>query len=157
MLNIPAVRLAMATQIGNLAYPPLRSLPEPEDQINAPIGIVMPGRPYGTYGVTLQGDTGFLGAPSLGQTLSPTLVNLDYLIVVAKASTLERVSSDIDLWIGFESDGTSVSVPAAIASDPTLGGTVEWCVPTTVDPPGPLEWSGPAMFGTRIHFQLSVA
>jgi hypothetical protein len=156
VLSISVVRAALATQVGNLAFPALRSLPKAEDQINPPVGIVMPARQYGKYGITLQGATGFLGVPSLGNTLSPTEISLDYFILLSKASTLERIEENLDLWIGFESDGTAVSVPAAIEADPTLGGVVEWCHPMTVDAPGPVEWEGIQFFGTRIQCSLSV-
>lgn len=153
--NISTVRAALAAQIGRLVVPALRSLPEPEDQINPPVGIVMPGRPYLTYGTTLQGETGFLGIPAAGATLASVDFNLDYLIVISHASTLGRIETVLDQWLGFESDASVVSVPAAVEADPTLGGVVDWCVPTSADPPGPLEWSGPMMFGTRIHFNFS--
>lgn len=156
MLNISVVQNAMAAQIGRLAFPTLRTLGQYQDQINPPVGIVMPGRPYGKYAVVLEGASGFLGAPSLGNTASPHEISLDFLIVVSKASTLERVEQSLNLWIGFEYDSTAVSVPAAVMADPTLGGVVEWCLPTTVDPPGPLDWNGPEMMGTRIHFDVSV-
>jgi hypothetical protein len=149
--NIQVIRTAMAAQIGNWAYPALRSLPEPEDQINPPVGIVMPGRPYVNYVTTLQGSTGFMGSTPL----SETNFSLDYLIILSHASTLERIEQNLDAWLGLENDGIAVSVAAAVLADPTLGGTVRWCEPTTADPPGPLSWSGPEAFGTRIHFQLS--
>ena len=155
MTNISAVRAAFAAQIGNLTVPSLRSLPEPEDQINPPVGIVLPGRPYLTYGTTLQGETGFLGSPVLGSQLADVDFNLDYLILVSHASTLERLEQDLDSWLGFEADASIVSVPAAVAADPTLGGAVSWCVATTADPPGPLEWNGLQFFGARIHFNFS--
>ena len=156
MTNISAVRQALASQIGNLVVPVLRSVPEPEDQINPPVGIVMPGRPYLTYGTTLQGETGFLGQPIQGNQIASVDFALDYLIVLAHASTLGRIEQNLDAWLGFEGGSNStVSVVAAVAADPTLGGVVDWCVATTADPPGPLDWSGPAMFGTRIHFNFS--
>lgn len=150
-----AIRNALASQIGRLAVPVLRSLPEPEDSINPPVGIVMPGRPYITYGTTLQGETGFLGDPTAGIALASVDFALDYLIIVSHASTLGRIEQNLDAWLGFENDTSIVSVAAAVAADPTLGGIVDWCVPTTADPPGPLQWSGPEAFGTRIHFNFS--
>lgn len=158
MANISVIRAALAAQIGKYAYPPLRSLPEPQDQINPPVGMVMPGRPYVNYVTTMQGDDGFggvLGGQSQAFPSAPTDFCLDYLIVISHASTLERVEQNLDLWLGAENDGTAVSVTAAVGFDPSLGGTVAWCIPTTADPPGPLQWSGPEAFGTRIHFQLS--
>jgi hypothetical protein len=148
----------MAAQVGKLAYPALRSLSEPEDQISPPVGIVMPGRPYISYVTTLEGSDGFggvLGGQSQAYPAAPTDFALDYLIVLAHASTLERIEQNLDAWLGMENDGTAVSVVAAVLADPTLGGTVDWCMPTTADPPGPLAWNGPEAFGARIHFQLS--
>jgi hypothetical protein len=156
-MNLTVIRTAMAAQIGNYAFPALRSMAEPEDQINPPVGIVMPGRPYVDYATTLEGATGFgpvLG-PSVTTPLAETAFNLDYLIVLAHASTLGRIEQNLDAWLGLENDSTAVSVAAAVLRDSTLGGVVRWCIPTTADPPGPLAWSGPEAFGTRIHFQLS--
>jgi hypothetical protein len=148
----------MAAQIGAYAYPALRTLPQPEDSINPPVGIVMPGRPYVTYGTTLMGANDFGGVLGQGPataTVAPTDFCLDFLIVLSHASTLERIEQNLDAWLGVENDGTAVSVVAAVEHDPSLGGTVAWCVPITADPPGPLQWNGPEAFGTRIHFQLS--
>lgn len=153
------VRAALASQIGQYAFPALRSLPEPFDQINPPCGLVVYGRPYVNYVTTLQGATAFggvLGGQAQTVAASPTDVNLDYAILVSHASTLERVETNLDAWLGLENDGTAVSVAAAVLRDSTLGGVVAWCEPTTVDPPGPVEYNGVTYFGTRIHFQLSL-
>lgn len=151
------VRTALAAQVNQLAYPALRTLPWPEDQINPPVGIVMPGRPYVNYASTLQGETGFgdvLGVP--GTPLSETNFNLDILIVLAHASTMERIAQNLDGWLGLQNEsGTACSVAAAVLADVTLGGVVRWCIPTTADAPGPLQWSGPEAYGSRVHFQLS--
>lgn len=151
-----AVREAMAAQVNRYAFPALRTLADLEDQVNPPVGLVMPGRaPYITYGTTLQGENDFLGAPVLGSTIAPTEFSLDLLIILSKASTIERVEMNLDAWLGVESDGTAVSVPVAVGSDPTLGGLVEWCVPVSADPPGPITYNGAEFFGARIHFSLS--
>lgn len=158
MSNISVVRVAMAAQIGRLASPPLRSLPDPYDQINPPTGIVMPARQYVVYGTTLEGETGFggvLGGQAQSFPASPTDFNLDYVLLVSHASTLERVEQGLDLWLGMENDATAVSVVAAVAADPSLGGTVSWCVPSYADSPGPISWNSVEYFGTRIHFNLS--
>ena len=157
MSNLTVIRNAMSAQIGRLAAPALRSMPELNDQVNPPYGAVVPARQYVDYRTTLQGATGF--GPVLGQAvttpLSPANFFLDYLIILSKASTLERVEAAMDAWLGFESDIGGVSVAAAVAADPTLGGTVAWCLATTADAPGPLSYNGVEMFGCRIHFSLS--
>jgi hypothetical protein len=157
-VNISLIRAALAAQVGLYAYPALRMLAEPEDQINPPVGMVLPGTPYATYSTTLTGATGFggfIGGGPASAPMSPTDFMLDIMLVVSHASTLERVEQNLDAWLGMESDGTAVSVPAAVLRDPTLGGTVSWCEPTTAERPGPLSYNGVEMFGTRIHFSCS--
>lgn len=155
MANIPALRAALAAQIGQYAVPFLRSLAEPEDSVTPPVGVVMPARQAIRYGQTLEGATGFLGQG--GATgISPQCVYLDYLVLVAHASTLGRIETSIDTWLGFESDAAAVSIPAAVHVDPTLGGACEWCIPVSADAPGPMDWNGLMLFGTRIHFELSL-
>jgi hypothetical protein len=153
--NSQVIRNALAAQVGLYAFPALRSLPDPEDQINPPVGIVMPSRQYVNYVTTLEGQ-GF--GPVLGgvaEPLAPTDFTLDYYVLISHASTLGRVEASLDQWLGKQNDGTAVSVVAAVARDPTLGGVVAWCVPTTADQPGPITWNGVEFFGTRIHFSLS--
>jgi hypothetical protein len=158
VVNISVVRNALAAQVSALAFPALRMLADVEDQINPPVGIVMPGRPYASYATTLEGADGFggvLGGQGQAFAAAPTDFNLDIVIVLAKASTIERVEANLDAWLGFENDGTAVSVPAAVMSDITLGKTVSWCIPVSAEPPGPIEWNAVQYFGARIHFQLS--
>lgn len=155
MANLTVVRTALAAQIGQYTAPFLRSLAEPEDQMTPPFGVVMPARNYERYGQTLEGATGFLGGS--GTTgISPQLVYLDYHVLLAHASTLGRIEQNLDLWLGFESDATAVSIPAAVHVDPTLGGTCEWCIPVSADAPGPVDWNGLLLFGSRIHFEVSL-
>lgn len=156
MSNISVVRAALAAQVAKYTFPVIRTLADPMDQINPPVAIVMPGRPYTNYATTLQGPGfGPVLGPAVTTPVAPTNFNLDLLILLSHASTLERIENNLDAWLGLESDASIVSIPAAILHDPTLGGTVAWCIPTTADPPGPLAWSGPEMFGTRLHLQLS--
>ena len=158
MVNIVTVRNALAAQVNTYARPSLRMLADPEDQVNPPVGVVVPARSYVNYVTTLDGATGFggyIGGQAQTFPSSPTNFNLDIMIVLAKSNTLERVEQDLDLWLGFENDTTAVSVPAAVLQDPTLGGTVSWCVPVTADAPGPVDWNGMQFLGARIHFQLS--
>jgi len=151
------VRNAMAAQIGDKINPFLRSMDYREDTLNPPVGIVVPPLrgAYVDYVSTLEGDDGFLGNPAAGVTLASHNFNLDYMILLAKANTQDRVEENLDAWLGVENDGTAVSVVAAVLADPTLGGVVDWCVPLTADSPGPITWAGLELFGTRIHFSLS--
>ena len=159
MVNISAVRNALAAQVNQYAYPALRMLPDAMDQVNPPVGVVLPARNYIDYVTTLDGATGFggyIGGQAQSVPVSDTNFGLDIMVVVAKASTLERAESDLDLWLGFQnSAGTAVSVAAAVMKDPTLGGTVHWCLPVSADAPGPVDWNTVQYFGARVHFQLS--
>lgn len=148
----------MASQIAELASPALRAMTDPYDTINPPVAIIMPGQPYLLYGTTLDGETGFggvLGGQPQSVPAAPTDFNLDALILLAKATTQERTEQALDTWLGVQNDTNVVSVVAAIAADPTLGGTVSWCIPQSADRPGPVTWNGLEYFGTRIHFNLS--
>jgi hypothetical protein len=92
-----------------------------------------------------------------GKPVSPTEFTLAGYLVVARADTMANVQDNLDAWLGFENiPGTGpVSVAMAIAMDPTLGGTVEWCETTTVDGYGPIEWAGSLYFGARINWNVS--
>ena len=151
MADFTAICNALASQVNQLAVPALRTLPEAQDQINPPVGIVLPARNFVDYATTLEGATGFLGSTPVADTN----FNLDIMVVISKASTLERVEQNLYTWLGFTSSPGAVSVPAAVLRDPTLGGAVHWCLPTTAEAPGPVDWNGMPFFGSRIHFQLS--
>lgn len=159
MVNIVAVRTAMANQIAALAYPALRAESELPDQVNPPVALIAAGSsPYVNYVTTLDGATGFggvLGGQAQSVPAAPTDFRLDVVILLAKSSTQERIEAALDNWLGFENDSAAVSVAAAVLRDPTLGGTVAWCLPTTADRPGPITWNALEYFGARVHFQLS--
>lgn len=157
MLKLSVVKTALANQLTALVVPQLTFFPKPQDSMNPPFGLVMPARNYVDYGITLQGSNDFLGDPAGGHTLSPTDISLDVVLAVSHASTLDRLVDEIDLWIGVEEDATAVSVMAALAEDPTLGGAVAWCIPSSADQPRPMTWAGMDLFGTRVHLNLSVS
>ncbi len=157
-MDITVVRNAMANQIGALASPSLRMAPDIPDQINPPCAVIGPGRNYVSYATTLQGETGFggvLGGGPASAPAAPTDFSLDVIILLSKASTQERVEAALDQWLGMLNAPGSVSVPAAIMADPTLGGSVAWCIVNSADAPGPITWSGLEYYGTRVHCQLS--
>lgn len=117
--------------------------------------LVIPRAPVAKIGVCL--GEGILDAS--GRPLSPTEFTLGGHLIVARADTMSNVQDNLDQWLGFES-GTfnnvaTVSVAMAIAMDPTLGGTVEWCETTIIDGYGPIEWAGAMYFGARLNFNVS--
>lgn len=123
------------------------------DTINPPMLLVIPRPPVTKVGVCL--GEGILDAS--GRPLSPTEFTISGYLVVAKADTMVNVQDNLDAWLGFENIPVTgpVSVAMAIAIDPTLGGTVEWCETTIIDGYGPIEWAGAQYFGARINWSVS--
>ena len=151
MANISAVRQALADVIQNYTVPALAAFGTNQDQINPPCALVLPAKNLGTYGVTLVGN------PATQSTLlAVTEFNLDVYVLVARASTINRVEKTLDQWLGFELDSNVVSVPMAIALNENLGGACQYCEPINVDSYGPIEWNTVTYFGARIHTKVSM-
>jgi hypothetical protein len=152
MANLSAVRAAIAAQINQYVQPALTAIAEPLDQINPPAALILPGKQLAKYSRTLGGPLANLG----GTLYAATDFNIDVCVVTSHATTTDRMQETLDQWLGFENGDGIVSVPMAIDMDITLGGAVEWCIPTTCDSYGPIEWSGQTFFGARIHFEISL-
>jgi hypothetical protein len=90
-----------------------------------------------------------------GRPLSPTEFTLAGHLIVARADTVSNVQDNLDQWLGFENVAGTVSVAMAIAMDPTLGGTVEWCETTIIDNYGPIDVAGAMYFGARFNWEVS--
>jgi hypothetical protein len=155
--NLTAVRNALAAQITALSSDsngvPLNCVAQPLDQITPPCGLVLPARTnVAKFGICLgEGLVDDNGLP-----LSPAEFNLEVLVIVAHASTTERVQQQLDEWLGFESFGTTTtSVAAAIAQDPTLGNTVDFAEANNVVSYGPVDYNGTPYFGARISVVVS--
>ena len=151
MADLVAIRASIASQIAANALPSLSTSAEYLDTINPPMLLVIPRAPVARVGVCL--GEGILD--SSGRPLSPTEFTLAGYLVVARADTMANVQDNLDAWLGFEDTASTVSVAMAIAQDPTLGGTVEWCETTVVDGYGPIEWAGAMYFGARINWSVS--
>ncbi len=151
MASLVQIRAAIANQVAANAYPALSASAEYLDTINPPMLLVIPGSPVAKIGVCL--GEGLLD--SAGRPVSPTEFSLRGHLVIARADTMSNVQDNLDQWLGFERTATSVSVAMAIAMDPTLGGTVEWCETTVEDGYGPIEWSGVMYFGARLNWNVS--
>jgi hypothetical protein len=119
--------------------------------INPPMFLVMPGNPISKIGVCL--GEGLLDAG--GRPVSPTEFTIRAHLIVARADVIANVQDNLDTWLGFERTATAVSVGMAIAMDPTLGGTVEWCECTTEDSYAPIEIAGIMYFGARLNMNVS--
>lgn len=155
MASLQAVRLALAKQIQDNAFPRLQALGNPQDQINPPCALILP--PHGTfakYGETLGGA---VLDPVSGNPYAASSFNLDALVVIARNADIERVQETLDQWFGYEQvPGVTVSIPMAVAMDDTLGHLVQWCQPTTADAYAPVSYNEVMYFGARIHFTIGL-
>lgn len=149
--DISAVRNALASQIQALTG--LACVPRMPDQINPPMAAILPGSPYAKYGITL-GDHIATRLPHAIPVV--TELNLSVCIFVTRASSLERAQQTVDQYLGFEPSAGVTSIPDALAQDPTLGGVVEFCEPTTVNAYGDIEIAGQTYFQGRLAVIVSV-
>lgn len=158
MASLGAVRQALAAQIQANCVPQLYAVPMPLDQITPPVALVLPSRSnVAKFGICLgEGLVNDAGLP-----FSPAEFNLDVLVIVAHASTTDRVQQMLDQWLGFENDidpdtgNQVVSVAFAIAQDPTLGGAVDYAECNSVISYGPVDYNGTQYFGARISVTVS--
>jgi hypothetical protein len=152
------VRDALAASITANAVPQLNCVAQPLDQITPPCALILPSRSnVAKFGICLgEGLVTDQGVP-----FSPAEFNLDILIIVAHASTTDRVQQMLDQWLGFENTmdpdtgNQTVSVAFAIAQDPTLGGSVDYAECNNVISYGPVDYNGTPYFGARISVTVS--
>lgn len=128
----PQIRAALAAQI-NAAIPSLRTEVDTEEA-SPPVAIVLPGR--GTYiDYTVAFQQGVYE------------INVRVAILVSKAS--ERTG--MELLDGYLAAAGSLSVPAAILADPTLGRVCDYCVPQEATFEGNIPFGGVTYFGAEIN------
>lgn len=138
--------------------PQLNCIAQPLDQITPPCALILPARNnVAKFGICLgEGLTDDNGNP-----FSPAEFNLDVLVIVAHASTTDRVQQQLDQWLGFEgandpdTPANIVSVAFAVAMDPTLGGSVDFAECNSVISYGPVDYNGTQYFGARISVTVS--
>lgn len=152
------MRDALAASITANASPQLNCIAQPLDQITPPCALVLPARSnVAKFGICL--GEGLLN--DAGLPFTPAEFNLDILVIVAHASTTERVQQQLDQWLGYESGidpdtgANVVSVAFAIAQDPTLGGAVDYAECNSVISYGPVDYNGTQYFGARISVTVS--
>jgi hypothetical protein len=149
--DLVAVRESIASQVAANALPSLSTSAEYLDTINVPMLLVIPRPPVARFAVCM-GES--VIEPD-GKPMSPVEFTISGFLAIARADTVANVQDNLDIWLGTLNTATSVSVEQAIAMDPTLGGTVEWCITTIVDGYGPIEWAGAMYFGARFNWHVS--
>lgn len=152
MADVIAIRASIAAQVGANALPSLTTSAEILDSLQSlPMFLVLPTRPVARFDVCM--GAGLLDGS--GRPLTPTEFTFKGILPVSRGDTISNVQDELDQWCGYESTASAVSVAMAIDVDITLGGTVEWCIPTVIDSYGPIEWAGVEYFGATFQFQVS--
>lgn len=134
MADPNVIAAALAAQVTEFAG--LRSLAQARDSVNPPCAVVLPGAsPFLSYGDTMDG------------ALS---MRMQILVLITDAAPLEMSQRALNAYLGI-GENQDQSIPNAIQMDPTLGGTVHWCVPLTADSYGRIDYAGVIYFGARIN------
>jgi hypothetical protein len=127
--SITQIRTALAATLNTV--PGLSATANYQSQVNPPMAIVL---------------------PQTGQIITfDTFDNGDtyYLRVILIVSYGEDISSQAALDAYLDPTGSN-SVIGALHADPSLGGVVSFCVPTTAVGYGLVEWAGNQYFGTTL-------
>jgi hypothetical protein len=133
------------------AVPALSTSAEAPDSINPPCFLVLPDSPVAKFDVCMGAGI----TDSTGRPMTPTEFNLRGYLIIARSDIVTNVQDNLDQWLGYEQTASTVSVAMAIDLDPTLGGLVEWCIPTIENGYGPVEWSGVTYFGAKLILNVS--
>lgn len=125
------VRQAIADTLAE-ALPAVNVYPYMEDTVAAPAVLVQ----------------GFEQTPAGFGTLDTVVVSLLILVSRQNVSQLAVLDSLIDAQ-------EDVSVPVALAADPTLGGAVSYCVWRSQGDYGEYEWGGASHYGAVVRLEVS--
>lgn len=135
MANLTAIRNAIAASITK--YTGLRADGQARDAITPPCAVVLPGNPYISYGVSMDGALNF---------------NFIVLVVISDAAPSEQTQRALDAYLGADtSPVVGSSVPEAIEEENTLGGLVHFIQVQTVTTYGRIDYAGVTYFGARLN------
>jgi len=135
MANLIAIRNAIAANITK--YTGLRADGQARDSVTPPCAVVLPGSPYITYAVTMDGALNF---------------NFIVLLIISDAAPVEKTQRALDALLGAgKSTDVTGSVPMAIEQDNTLGGTVDFIQSVTATNYGRIDYAGQTYFGARVN------
>lgn len=146
-MDLNAARQALANQIQ--AVTGLTTFPDIEADPELPCAVIVPGNPLVKYGQTLGGAA--LGG---GVPMAASNITLVVLVLVTAATDYYDFQADLNQYLGFED--SELSIPYALAVDPTLGGAVDWAIPMTATNMQPIDYAGITMYGARINVDISL-
>lgn len=150
MADLTSIRNALAAQL--TAQTGVRAMGQVKDQVSPPVALVLPGNPLIIYGETMA-DARVMGGPGQGGELT---INLAITLLLSDAAPTEKVQRALDAYLGVGS-GETQSLAGAILVDPTLGGVVEWAMPTAVTTYGRIEYAAETYFGARINVSVGAS
>lgn len=145
MADLAAIRNAIAANIA--AATGLRADGLAHDTVTVPCAVVLPGSPYITYGVTMDGPV--MGGPVMGNAVN---ISLSVLVLVSDGAPADQTQQVLDAYLGVgQHADVAVSVPDAIEADGTLAGLVDFIQAQTVTQYGRIEYGGITYFGARVN------
>lgn len=145
MADLVAIRNALAANITALTG--LRADGQARDSVTPPCAVVLPGSPYITYGVTMDGPV--MGGPVMGNAVN---LNLAVLVIISDGAPVDATQRALDAYLGVgQHADVTASVPNAIEADPTLGGQIDFIQAQTVTQYGRIDYGGVTYFGARIN------
>jgi hypothetical protein len=136
MASLATVRQSLATALG--VIPGLRVAADYQSQVNPPAAIIMPQPRQSLRYDALGGAASYL------------------LRIILLGSSLEDTSSQA-LMDGYLATTGSSSIAAALAANPTLSGTCDYCNMETVNGYGLMEWAGQTYLGTQILLTVAAS
>lgn len=122
---------AIATFCQNVSG--LRTVTDPTTITNPPVAAVLP--PTGTF-------------IDYRVALEHGIAAYSWRIVILVSRSHDR--STLPQLYGYLATSGSMSIPAAILTDPTLGHTVDYCVPVEATGPHDIVWAGVDYLGAEI-------
>jgi len=132
MADFDAMRNGLAALIG--AATGIRAHADASGAISPPCAVVLPGRPAITYGKTMDDE-----------------VDVNLLAIVLLSAANES-SGQVNLDAYVSSSGAK-SINAAVATDPSLGGTCEYAVVVAVQQYGLIEYAAQQYIGATFLIQ----
>lgn len=133
MSDLNAMCAGLAAQL--TAHTGLRAHGKAPGSIAVPAAVVIPSRPAILYGATMDGET---------------TVNLLVIVAVTAANDV----AGQDQLLKYVASSGTLSVPAAVQADPTLGGTAEDAVVRQVASYGLIEYAGQQYMGATFLVEV---